>query len=102
MVTISSHKPTNSSKSYGYSKSLPIMKSVQISKYISEPSSIAYIARSLTHGAEPFLRSRELCRYSRTSQLYATQRFFQSDGDVSSGVKLSYNYVYGHAKESIR
>jgi hypothetical protein len=26
------------------------------------------LSHSLTHGAEPFLRSRQLCRYSRTSQ----------------------------------
>jgi hypothetical protein len=30
----------------------------------------------ITHGAEPFLRSRQLCSYSRTSQqFYGTRRF---------------------------
>jgi hypothetical protein len=28
------------------------------------------LALSLTHGAEPFLRSRQLCSYSRTSQCF--------------------------------
>jgi hypothetical protein len=34
--------------------------------------------RSLTHGAEPFLRSRQLCSYSRTSQ-----HFMEPEGSSS-------------------
>jgi hypothetical protein len=39
-------------------------------KYATEngPGAMITLTHSPTHGAEPFLRSRQLCSYSRTSQ----------------------------------
>jgi hypothetical protein len=42
------------------------------------------LTHSLTHGAEPFLRSYQLCSYSRTSQ-----HFMESDGPLACSQELS-------------
>jgi hypothetical protein len=35
---------------------------------------LTYLLNLLTHGAEPFLRSLQLCSHSRTSQIFGTRR----------------------------
>jgi hypothetical protein len=62
-----------------YNTSSPLNLNAFVDEWFSLP-------HSLTHGAEPFLRSRQLCSYSRTSQhFYGTQRFITALHKPSTG-----------------
>jgi hypothetical protein len=59
---------------------------------------VLYISHSLTHGAEPFLRSCQLCSHWRTSQ-----GFMEPEGSLPRSQELStgpYSVLYSWTKYS--
>jgi hypothetical protein len=62
-----------------------------IAKKIENLIAYTYVLKSLTHGAEPFLRSRQVCSYSRTSQ-----QFMGPEGSLPCSQEPSTGPIQNH------
>jgi hypothetical protein len=70
--TLPAHRKTRTQTSMsqlGFEPTIPLFERAKTVRALGRAATVfGASVHSLTHGAEPFLRSRQLCSYSRTSQ----------------------------------